>query len=79
MLLDEPSAYLDAENFAIIQNAIRQLANDRTTLIISHHVPALSWVNQVLLLENGNIRSVVPDQIENFSAISSLLPKWGQE
>jgi ATP-binding cassette subfamily C protein CydD len=57
LLLDEPAVYLDAENAAAIQFAIRELSKGRTTLMISHQAQAPDWADQVLTLDEGKLIS----------------------
>lgn len=57
LLLDEPSAYLDAPNAIAIRAAIRELSEGRTTLIIAHQPDTLAWADQVLVLEEGCLRT----------------------
>ncbi len=55
VLLDEPGAFVDARNAAEIQESIRDLSKDRTTLIIAHQAGTLAWADQVLRLEDGSL------------------------
>lgn len=50
VILDEPTAHLDPENAAHIEQAIVRLAQDRTVLWIAHHTGHLGFAHQVVRL-----------------------------
>ena len=55
LVLDEPTASLDAEAEAAVFSRFRELAEGRTTLIISHRFPTVRMADRILVLENGRI------------------------
>jgi len=55
VLLDEPTAALDAESDVMVRRAIRALCEDRTVLMISHHLNTLRDVDRVLVMDLGKI------------------------
>jgi thiol reductant ABC exporter CydD subunit len=55
LLLDEPTAHLDAENAALIADAIRRLAQGRTTLLITHDPALAARADRVVAIEAGRL------------------------
>jgi ATP-binding cassette subfamily B protein len=55
LVLDEPTAALDAEAEHAVFERFRRLAAGRTTIIISHRFPTVRMADRILLLENGRI------------------------
>ena len=57
LLLDEPTEGLDAASEAAVLDALAVLARGRTTLLITHRMPALRIVETTVTLEHGRIRT----------------------
>ncbi|WP_099468476.1 ABC transporter ATP-binding protein [Konateibacter massiliensis] len=55
VILDEATAYADAENEAKIQQAFASLAKSKTVLIIAHRLKTVEKANQILVMENGSL------------------------
>ena len=55
VILDEPTAALDAEAELRLFERFRQLAAGKTTLIISHRFSTVRMADQILVLEGGRI------------------------
>lgn len=55
LVLDEPTAALDAEAEHAVFERFKQLAEGRTTIIISHRFPTVRMADRILVLENGKI------------------------
>ena len=55
LVLDEPTAALDAEAEHAVFERFRRLAEGRTTLIISHRFPTVRMADRILVLEGGHI------------------------
>jgi len=66
LLLDEPTASLDAETEEWVIERIAELRRDRTLVLLTHRVAPLRIVDRVLDLENGRLRSH-RDEAENGS------------
>lgn len=62
LLLDEPTAHLDPENEALIQDAIERLMQNRTVLIISHRPSTTQRADKVIRLEQGRVVEVREEQ-----------------
>lgn len=59
VVLDEPTAGLDAENERLVCEAMRRLASGRTVLVISHREQTLRYVSHVAEMVDGRIERVV--------------------
>jgi ATP-binding cassette subfamily B protein len=55
LILDEPTAALDAEAEHAVFQRFRTLAQGRTTLLISHRFPTVRMADRILVLEKGQI------------------------
>jgi ATP-binding cassette subfamily B protein len=55
LILDEPTAALDAEAEHVIFERFRTLARGRTTILISHRFPTARMSDRILVLEHGRI------------------------
>jgi len=55
IVLDEATARLDSITEQKIENALDKLLNNRTTIIIAHHLSTIRRVNDILVLEEGRI------------------------
>lgn len=56
LLLDEPTASLDARNEVLIQRAISELVKGRTVVMIAHRLKTVQNAHQILVVEGGGIR-----------------------
>lgn len=56
LLLDEATASLDADNEAMIQQALDQIAADRTVVMIAHRLKTVRNADQIIVLDQGRIR-----------------------
>lgn len=55
VLLDEATAALDAVNEAAVAGAIRELARNRTVIVVAHRLSTVMDADQILVLESGRI------------------------
>ena len=55
VILDEATAYADAENAAKIQAAFAKLARNKAVLMIAHRVKAVVGADQLLVMERGRL------------------------
>jgi ATP-binding cassette subfamily B protein len=56
LVLDEPTAALDAEAEHAVFERFRQLAKGRTTIVISHRFPTVRMADQIVVLEGGQVQ-----------------------
>jgi ATP-binding cassette subfamily B protein len=55
LLLDEATSSLDAESERLVQDALEQLMQARTTLIIAHRLATVRKVDRILVMDHGHI------------------------
>lgn len=55
VILDEATAYADAENEAKIQAAFAKLARNKTVLMIAHRLKTVERADQLLVMERGRL------------------------
>ena len=55
LILDEATSSLDARSESLIQDALKQAAKGRTTLLIAHRLSTVSIADSVLVLVGGRI------------------------
>ncbi|ULO06422.1 ABC transporter ATP-binding protein [Paenibacillus sp. 19GGS1-52] len=55
LLLDEATAALDNESEQMVQQAIRKLMGDKTTLVIAHRLSTVQNADLILVMENSEI------------------------
>jgi ATP-binding cassette subfamily B protein len=55
ILLDEPTAALDAESERVVEEAMAKLIKGRTTLVIAHRLHTVTHANMIHVVERGTI------------------------
>lgn len=55
VLLDEATAFADPENEHLIQKALKELGNGKTTLMIAHRLTSIQNVDKILVIDKGKI------------------------
>jgi ATP-binding cassette subfamily B protein len=55
LVLDEPTASLDAEAEHVVFQRFRALADGRTTILVSHRFPTVRMAHEILVLEKGRM------------------------
>ncbi|MGC0422656.1 ABC transporter ATP-binding protein [Embleya sp. AB8] len=55
VLLDEATAALDPENEAVVQDALRALAADRTLIVIAHRLQTVIAADRIVVLDEGRV------------------------
>lgn len=55
LLLDEPTASLDADNEAMVQKALDEISKERTVVMIAHRLKTVRGAQQILVIEHGTI------------------------
>jgi ATP-binding cassette, subfamily B, bacterial len=56
VILDEASSRLDPLTESLIEKAIDRLLQDRTAIIIAHHLETVHKAEQIMILEDGSIQ-----------------------
>jgi ATP-binding cassette, subfamily B, bacterial len=55
VILDEATSHLDAENEALVQEALGTALADRTSLVIAHRLSTITAADQILVLDEGRL------------------------
>jgi subfamily B ATP-binding cassette protein MsbA len=55
LILDEPTTGLDRESETFVLEGLAKLSRDRTTIVISHHEPALRDVHRIIHIADGHL------------------------
>ena len=55
LLLDEPTANLDALNELAILRSLRTLMEGRSTLLVTHRLVGMDWMDEILVMQAGQI------------------------
>ena len=57
VILDEATSYIDPENEAVIQEAIRNLVKGKTLLIIAHRLKTITDSDRIFVIKDGKLDS----------------------
>ena len=55
VILDEATSRLDRSTEAAIERAVDRLVEERTVLIVAHHLATLQRCDDIVILENGQV------------------------
>lgn len=55
LILDEMTSNVDPVNESLIQDAITELAKNRTVLVVAHHLKTIRKADQILVFQKGNL------------------------
>src|SRR6185312_7172563 len=78
LIFDEATSALDSESEAIIRRNLRQIANGRTVVIVSHRLSMLSDASAILVIDRGRIADIGRhDQL--LSRCTSYRHLWNQQ
>ena len=58
LLLDEATSALDAQSEAAVQNALENLMQGRTSLVIAHRLATVVRADRILLMDQGKLQAV---------------------
>jgi len=56
LILDEATSSLDAESEALVQQALQNLMEGRTTIVIAHRLSTVRRADRIVVLEDGRIK-----------------------
>jgi subfamily B ATP-binding cassette protein MsbA len=56
LLLDEATSALDTESEKVVQNALKKLMKNRTSIVIAHRLSTIQEADQIIVLESGKIQ-----------------------
>jgi ATP-binding cassette subfamily B protein len=60
VILDEASSRLDPATERLIERAVDKLVENRTAIIIAHRLGTVQRADEIMILEDGNIREYGP-------------------
>jgi len=67
LILDEHTANIDPHTEEIINEAIRQLAENKIIIMVAHKISAIKYATRVIVLANGEIVDILqPHQVEKY-------------
>ena len=76
LLLDEPTASLDADNEAMVQKALDEISKERTVIMIAHRLKTVRGAEQILVFQDGKIvQKGTHDQLAGQEGLYARL--WG--
>jgi ATP-binding cassette subfamily B protein len=55
LILDEATASIDTENEQIIQQSLKKISKNRTTVIIAHRLSTIKNADNIIVIHNGEI------------------------
>ena len=58
LILDEATSALDTKSEKLVQNALDNLMQSRTVLVIAHRLSTVINANKIIVLENGEIKEI---------------------
>jgi ATP-binding cassette subfamily B protein len=62
VILDEPTANLDADLERTLQDVIRELGRERTVILIAHSLNTIRLANRVIVLQDRKIKEVLSSE-----------------
>ena len=55
IVLDEATAFIDPENAARMNAAVRELVRDKTVIVIAHRLASIVEADRIVVLEDGRV------------------------
>lgn len=55
LVLDEATSALDSESEKLIQDALKKLMEDRTTIVIAHRLSTIQKMDRIIVMDDGKI------------------------
>ena len=80
IILDEATAYTDAENEELITNALNELTKGRTVIMIAHRLGTIADADNIVVLDSGRVSANgTHDELMESSSIYRRLWQMGLE
>ncbi len=58
LILDEATANIDTETEIVVQEALKRISQNRTTLIVAHRLSTIQHADKIIVLKKGEIQEV---------------------
>lgn len=58
LILDEATSNIDTETELIVQDALKTISKDRTTLIVAHRLSTIQHADQIIVMHKGKVREI---------------------
>ena len=55
MVLDEATSALDTESEKLVQDALENIMNNRTSIVIAHRLSTIQQADLIVVMKNGKI------------------------
>lgn len=70
ILMDEATASLDVDNESLIQESISKLIQNKTVIIIAHHMRTVDGVDKIVVLKDGKVAETgTPEELRKKNGI----------
>ncbi|MDF2716091.1 MAG: transporter [Paenibacillus sp.] len=56
LILDEATSNIDTETEMVVQDALKTISKDRTTLIVAHRLSTIQHADQIIVMHKGKVR-----------------------
>ncbi|MEF3304423.1 ABC transporter ATP-binding protein [Paenibacillus sp. GYB003] len=58
LILDEATSNIDTETELVVQDALKAISKNRTTLIVAHRLSTIQHADQIIVMHKGKVREV---------------------
>jgi len=58
LILDEATASIDTETEQLIQDGLRKIMQDRTSILIAHRLQTIQEADRILVLKHGRVKEL---------------------
>ncbi len=56
LILDEATANIDTETEELVQQALKRISKNRTTIIVAHRLSTVQHANRIIVMDKGEIQ-----------------------
>ncbi len=77
LLLDEATSALDSESEHVVQKALKELSNNKTTLVIAHRLSTVLSADKIIVMDQGKVQAMAPhEELLKISPLYQRLVKF---